>query len=163
MNTKYSFPVLNRITRAIFISELVRKMNTTTLYPNNTTRIYKNESIGSSNHNPISYITTMYNSNTIGLIVLSSRLVCIYHVDCWMQKKVKTTSALLHSLNVMRMYKVDRQLFILFRSIFYIYFIYSGHPTRMSMENGLKYIHIMLFGSSVLVGFTLITLFYNEK
>jgi hypothetical protein len=50
----------------------------------------------------------MYYSNTIGFIVLSSRFLCIYHVDCWMKKKFKTISALLHSLNVLRMYRVER-------------------------------------------------------
>ena len=112
----------------------------------------QNGLIGSWIHNPISYITSMYNNDPIAFTVLTSEFVCTHHIHCWMRKNVKTTSAILQSSNVIRIYKVECTLFILFRSILYIYVIYRGHPTRMSMENGWKYIHIMLFGSYVLVG-----------
>ena len=117
----------------------------------------QNGLIGSSIHNPILYITSMYNSDPIAFTVLTSGFLCTHHIHCWMRKNIKTTSAILQSSNVIRMYKVECTLFILFRSILYIYVIYRCHPTRMSMENGWKYIHIILFGSYVLVGTALLS------
>ena len=74
----------------------------------------QNGLIGSSNHNHVSYINRMYNSNPIAFTVLKSWFVCTHHIDCWMKKNVKTTSAILQSFNVIRIYKVECTLFILF-------------------------------------------------
>ena len=119
----------------------------------------QNGLIGSLIHNPISYIKSKYNSDPIAFTVLTSGFVCTHHIHCWMRKNVKTTSASLHSSNVKRIYKVECTLFIFFVQ-FCIFMSYTvAHIQRKRME--VQYIHVILFGSHLLVGYAPEPLFVN--